>query len=225
MFVFDLIQCRTGLIEGIPVVALCETPFQGVQALVKRASDYAIATLVLILTSPILISIAIAIKLTSEGSVIFKQRRYGLDGEEIIVYKFRSMHVSDDDEAIPQATRGDIRITRLGRFLRKYSLDELPQFINVLQGRMSVVGPRPHAVAHNEEYRGLIKGYMIRHKVYPGITGLAQVHGCRGETKSVEDMERRIQYDLRYLRDWSFGLDLRIIAKTVAVMFRDDMAY
>lgn len=225
VFVFDLIQCRTGLIEGIPVVALCETPFQGLHAVVKRASDYAIALLVLILTSPILISIAIAIKLTSNGSVIFKQRRYGLDGREIIVYKFRSMNVSDDDETVPQATRSDIRITPLGRFLRRYSLDELPQFINVLQGRMSVVGPRPHAVAHNEQYRGLIKGYMFRHKVYPGITGLAQIHGCRGETKSVEDMERRIEYDLRYLRDWSFMLDLKIIAKTVSIVFRDRMAY
>ncbi len=225
VFVFDLIQCRTGLINGVPVVALCETPLQGTQAVIKRVSDYVIATLVLLLTSPLLLSIAAGIKLTSKGSVIFKQRRYGLDGREIIVYKFRSMIVSEDSSVVPQATRGDIRITRFGAFLRRYSLDELPQFINVLQGRMSVVGPRPHAVAHNEQYRGLIKGYMVRHKVYPGITGLAQVHGCRGETKSLEDMERRVEYDLRYLRDWSFFLDLRIILKTIGLMFRDDMAY
>lgn len=225
VFVFDLIQCRTGLINGVPVVALCETPFQGTQAVIKRVSDYVIASLVLVLTSPVLLMIAIGIKMTSKGSVIFKQRRYGIDGKEIVVYKFRSMNVSEDSEFVPQATRGDIRITRFGAFLRRYSLDELPQFINVLQGRMSVVGPRPHAVAHNEKYRGLVKGYMVRHKVYPGITGLAQVHGCRGETKSLEDMERRIQYDLRYLRDWSFMLDLRIIMKTVGLMFKDDMAY
>jgi putative colanic acid biosynthesis UDP-glucose lipid carrier transferase len=225
VYVFDLIQCRTDLIDGVPVIALCETPFQGTQAVVKRVSDYAIATLVLLMTGPLLLAIAAAIKLTSKGSVIFKQRRYGLDGKEITVYKFRSMSVSEDEGPVLQATRNDARITPLGAFLRRYSLDELPQFVNVLQGRMSVVGPRPHAIAHNEQYRGLIKGYMVRHKVYPGITGLAQVHGCRGETKSVEDMERRIEYDLRYLRDWSFMLDLQIIGKTVALMFRDDMAY
>ncbi|HNP35124.1 MAG TPA: undecaprenyl-phosphate glucose phosphotransferase [Woeseiaceae bacterium] len=225
VYVFDLIQCRTDLIDGVPVIALCETPFHGTQAIVKRISDYVIASMVLLLTGPLLLLIAAGIKLTSRGDVIFKQRRYGLDGKEITVYKFRSMSVTEDSGEIRQATRNDARITRLGAFLRRYSLDELPQFINVLQGRMSVVGPRPHAIAHNEQYRGLIKGYMVRHKVYPGITGLAQVHGCRGETRSIEDMERRIEYDLRYLRDWSFMLDIQIIAKTVALMFRDDMAY
>ena len=225
VFVFDLIQCRTTDIAGVPIVALCETPFQGAQGMIKKVSDYAIASLVLLLVSPLMIAIALAIKLTSPGSVIFKQRRYGLDGREIIVYKFRSMTVSEDSEDVPQATRNDSRITRVGAFLRKYSLDELPQFINVLQGRMSVVGPRPHAVAHNEEYRPLIKGYMMRHKVNPGITGLAQVLGYRGETETVDAMRNRVKYDLEYVRHWSLALDLQIIIKTLRLFWRDEMAY
>jgi len=225
VFVFDLIQCRTDDIGGIPVVALCETPFQGTQGAIKKISDYVITIAVLLVASPLMIAIALAIKLTSPGSVIFKQRRYGLDGHEIVIYKFRSMTTSDDSDDIKQATRDDERVTKVGAFLRKYSLDELPQFINVLQGSMSVVGPRPHAVVHNEEYRPLIKGYMVRHKVNPGITGLAQVLGYRGETSSVEAMQKRVEYDLEYLRNWSLTLDLRIIAKTVRVVFRDKMAY
>jgi putative colanic acid biosynthesis UDP-glucose lipid carrier transferase len=225
IFVFDLIQCRTTDVDGIPVIALCETPFQGTQGVVKRFSDYVIASIILLLTSPLMIAIAVAIKLTSPGKVIFKQRRYGLDGREIVVYKFRSMSVTEDSGDIRQATQDDDRVTRVGAFLRKYSLDELPQFINVLQGRMSVVGPRPHAVAHNEEYRPLVKGYMIRHKVNPGITGLAQVLGYRGETKTVEAMQKRVDYDLEYLRNWSLTMDLRIIAKTISLVFRDKMAY
>jgi putative colanic acid biosynthesis UDP-glucose lipid carrier transferase len=225
VFVFDLIQCRTGDIDGMPVVALCETPFHGMRGVVKRASDYVIASLMLIMLSPLLLGIAAAIKLTTPGSVIFKQRRYGLDGHEITVYKFRTMTVSEDSDVVRQATRDDDRITKVGAFLRRYSLDELPQFINVLQGRMSVVGPRPHAVAHNEEYRPLIKGYMVRHKVNPGITGLAQVQGFRGETNSVEDMKNRVDCDLEYLRNWSLALDLKIIARTVNIMFSDKMAY
>ena len=180
---------------------------------------------ILILVSPLLILIAVAIKIGSPGPIIFKQRRYGLDGEEIVVYKFRSMRVCEDGGSIRQAKVGDDRITRLGAFLRKTSLDELPQFVNVLQGRMSIVGPRPHAVAHNEIYRNLIKGYMIRHKVKPGITGWAQVNGCRGETKTLDRMQGRIDYDLDYLRNWSLRLDLRIIAKTILLVFKDSAAY
>lgn len=225
VFVFDLIQCRIADIDGLPAVALCETPFQGTHGIIKSASDYVIAMLVLMLASPLMIAIAIAIKLTSTGSVIFKQRRYGLDGHEIIVYKFRTMRVSEDSDDVRQATQNDERVTRVGAFLRKYSLDELPQFINVLQGRMSVVGPRPHAVAHNEQYRPLIKGYMVRHKVNPGITGLAQVSGYRGETRTVDAMRDRVKYDLEYLRNWSLSLDLRIILRTVRIMLKDDMAY
>jgi putative colanic acid biosynthesis UDP-glucose lipid carrier transferase len=225
VFVFDLIQCRTSDIGGLPIVALCETPFQGTQGFVKALSDYAIASMVLLITSPVMITIALAIKLTSPGSIIFKQRRYGLDGHEIIVYKFRTMTVSEDSDHVKQATRGDERVTRVGAFLRKYSLDELPQFINVLQGRMSVVGPRPHAVVHNEEYRPLIKGYMVRHKVNPGITGLAQVLGYRGETETVEAMQKRVECDLEYLRNWSLSLDLRILFRTLRIVLNDKMAY
>jgi putative colanic acid biosynthesis UDP-glucose lipid carrier transferase len=225
VFVFDLIQCRTDEVDGIPVVALCETPFYGSRGFVKRLSDVGIASAVLLLLSPLFLLIGLGIKLTTPGSVIFKQRRYGLDGREIVVYKFRTMHVSEDSGQISQATKNDSRVTPFGAFLRKYSLDEIPQFVNVLQGNMSVVGPRPHAVAHNEEYRKLIKGYMIRHKVNPGLTGLAQVRGYRGETATVEDMRLRVEADLEYLRNWSLGLDLKIIFRTIAVMFADKKAY
>lgn len=225
VFVFDLIQCRTVDIEGIPAVALCETPFYGFRGAAKRAFDIVIAALALGVASPIMLITAMLIKLTSRGSVIFKQRRYGLDGREIIVFKFRSMTVSEDSGEIRQAARDDQRLTPIGGFLRKYSIDELPQLINVLQGRMSIVGPRPHAVAHNEEYRKLIKGYMVRHKVAPGITGLAQVNGYRGETETVDKMRRRIELDLEYLRRWSLALDIRIILKTVTVLFSDKAAY
>jgi putative colanic acid biosynthesis UDP-glucose lipid carrier transferase len=157
--------------------------------------------------------------------VLFTQRRYGLDGREIIIYKFRTMTVIEDGGVVRQATRDDNRVTRFGAFLRKYSLDELPQFVNVLQGRMSVVGPRPHAVAHNEMYRKLIRGYMIRHKVKPGITGWAQVNGLRGETDTLDKMRARIEYDLTYLRNWSLQLDLQIVLKTVLVVLRTQNAY
>jgi putative colanic acid biosynthesis UDP-glucose lipid carrier transferase len=170
--------------------------------------------------------IALAIKLDSPGRVFFKQDRYGLDGERIVVYKFRTMTVCENGARIVQAKRDDPRVTRVGRILRRTSLDELPQLINVLQGRMSLVGPRPHAVAHNEEYRKLISGYMVRHKVAPGITGLAQVSGCRGETSTLEDMKRRVQYDLEYLRHWCWLLDLKILLRTGwMLLFRDTRAY
>jgi putative colanic acid biosynthesis UDP-glucose lipid carrier transferase len=157
--------------------------------------------------------------------VIFRQRRYGLYGEEIIVYKFRSMKVMENGDAVTQARKVDDRVTPIGRFLRRTSLDELPQFVNVLQGRMSIVGPRPHAVAHNEQYRKLIKGYMLRHKVKPGITGWAQVNGLRGETATLDKMEARIQYDLDYLRNWSLWLDLWIVLKTVKVVLTRENAF
>jgi putative colanic acid biosynthesis UDP-glucose lipid carrier transferase len=225
VFVFDLIRAQVDMIDGIPILALRESPFVGANQLIKRMSDLLMASVLLLLTAPVLLAIAISIKATTPGSVIFKQRRYGLDGHEIIVYKFRTMTASDDSDRVPQATCDDARVTLLGRFLRRYSLDELPQLINVLQGRMSMVGPRPHAIAHNDMYRKLIKGYMGRHKVTPGITGLAQVNGLRGETKTVDQMAQRVAYDLEYLRSWSLGLDLKIIFKTILTVFRDRKAY
>jgi putative colanic acid biosysnthesis UDP-glucose lipid carrier transferase len=225
IFVFDLIQARIDTIGGIPVASVCETPFHGFNGVVKRASDIVLALVILVLILPLLLAIAIGVKLSSPGPVLFRQRRYGLDGQEIQVYKFRSMRVTEDGGVIRQATRDDERVTRFGAFLRRYSLDELPQFINVLQGRMSVVGPRPHAVAHSEMYRGLIKGYMIRHKVRPGITGWAQVNGFRGETRTLDRMESRIAYDLAYLRHWSLQLDLWIVLKTVFTVLNDRNAY
>jgi len=225
IFVFDLIQARMDSINGIPVVAVCETPFFGVNGMLKSISDFVLGTLILILISPLLLVLAAGVKLSSPGPVLFRQRRYGLDGRQITVYKFRTMVVLEDGEEIKQATRDDQRITPFGRFLRRTSLDELPQFINVVQGRMSIVGPRPHAVAHNETYRKLINGYMVRHKVKPGITGWAQVNGLRGETDTVDKMRQRIEYDLGYLRNWSLRLDLQIIAKTIFLVFRDGRAY
>ena len=182
-------------------------------------------TIILILISPIWLAIMAAVKFSSPGPVIFKQRRYGLSGEEITVYKFRTMTVLEDGDEIRQATVDDDRFTPIGRFLRRRSLDELPQFINVLQGRMSIVGPRPHAVSHNEQYRKLIKGYMIRHKVLPGITGWAQVNGCRGETPKVEQMQKRIKFDLEYLRHWSLWFDFKIVLRTIGVVVKDDNAH
>jgi Undecaprenyl-phosphate glucose phosphotransferase len=225
IFHFDLIQARVDAIGGIPVVAVCETPFRGVTGLVKRASDIVLAAAILLLIAPLMLAIAIGIKLTSPGPVIFRQRRYGQDGREIIVYKFRTMTVLEDGGTVRQATRNDQRVTRFGAWLRRASFDELPQFVNVLQGHMSVVGPRPHAVAHNEMYRKLIKSYMIRHKVKPGITGWAQVNGLRGETDTLEKMRARIEYDLAYLRNWSLGLDLYIVWKTIFVVLQKDNAY
>ena len=225
VFGISIIQGRLQDMNGVPVVGLCETPFTGTNRLVKRIEDVVLASLILVLISPLLLAIAIGVRLTSPGPALFRQRRNGLDGTEIVVWKFRSMRTQDDGAVVPQATKGDPRITPFGAFLRRTSLDELPQFFNVLQGRMSIVGPRPHAVAHNEQYRQLIKAYMVRHKVKPGITGWAQIHGHRGETDTIEKMQARVEYDLEYLRNWTLGLDLQIIARTVKLVFIDRHAY
>jgi putative colanic acid biosysnthesis UDP-glucose lipid carrier transferase len=223
---YDLIQARVGDVDGIPVIALCESPLHGTRGAMKRFTDIVFATLMLIVAAPFMLLIALAIKLDSPGRVFFKQDRYGLDGERIVVYKFRTMTVCENGACVVQAKPNDARVTRVGRILRRTSLDELPQLINVLQGRMSLVGPRPHAVAHNEEYRKLISGYMVRHKVTPGITGLAQVSGCRGETSTLDDMRRRVQYDLEYLRHWCWLLDIKIMLRTlVLLLVRDKRAY
>jgi len=225
VFGISIIQGRLKDMNGVPVVGICETPFTGTNQLIKRTSDLILASLIILLTSPLLLAIAIGVKLSSPGPVIFRQRRNGLDGEEIVVWKFRTMTTQDDGADVPQATRNDPRITRFGAFLRASSLDEMPQFFNVLQGRMSIVGPRPHAVTHNEQYRQIIRAYMVRHKVKPGITGWAQVNGQRGETDTLEKMRARVEYDLEYLRNWSLGLDLRIIVGTIRLVFFDRYAY
>ena len=218
VFVFDLINARFDTLNGIPIVAVVETPFYGMNALKKRIFDIVVSITSLIVLSPVMLAVAIAIKTTSPGPVIFRQRRFGIQGSIILAYKFRSMRVMEDGEELRQATLDDPRVTAVGKFIRRTSLDELPQFVNVLQGRMSVVGPRPHAVAHNEQYRKLIKGYMIRHKVLPGITGWAQVNGFRGEIKHVRDMEERVNFDLDYLRCWSLSFDFWILLRTFFVV-------
>jgi putative colanic acid biosynthesis UDP-glucose lipid carrier transferase len=210
---------------GVPAIAICETPFLGINGAIKRWTDLVLGSVLFLALLPLMLVIALAVRVTSPGPVIFRQRRYGLYGEPITVYKFRSMTVADDGARIVQAQKNDQRLTRIGSFLRRSSLDELPQFINVLQGHMSIVGPRPHAVAHNEEYRKVIKGYMLRHKVKPGMTGWAQVHGFRGETATLDKMEARIRYDLEYFRNWSIWLDLWIILKTIKVVVSRDNAY
>lgn len=225
IYVYDLMQARFNSVGGIPVVAACESPYSGVDSVVKNASDFVLALIILILLSPLMLCIALAVVLTSPGPAIFSQRRYGLNGEEITVYKFRSMTVSEDGPNVVQAQKNDARVTKVGAFLRRTSLDELPQFFNVLQGRMSIVGPRPHAVAHNELYRKLIKGYMLRHKVRPGITGWAQINGMRGETEVLEKMQGRIDHDLYYMQNWSIWFDLWIILRTVWVVLKRDNAY
>jgi putative colanic acid biosynthesis UDP-glucose lipid carrier transferase len=225
IYMFDLMQARFDTLGGMPVIAICESPFTGFNSLVKRGSDIALGLAIQLMLLPIMLVIAIAVKATSPGPIIFRQRRYGLYGEEIIVYKFRSMTVAEDGAKVVQAKKNDQRVTRVGGFLRRSSLDELPQFINVLQGRMSIVGPRPHAVAHNEQYRKLIKGYMLRHKVKPGITGWAQVNGLRGETETLDKMEARVRYDLDYLRNWSLWLDVWIVLRTVQVVLKRENAH
>jgi putative colanic acid biosysnthesis UDP-glucose lipid carrier transferase len=225
LFVTELIQGRVDSVSGMPVLGVFDSPFSGVNGLVKRASDIVLSLVILLSIFPLLLVLALLVKLTSPGPAIFRQRRYGLDGEEIVVYKLRTMTVTEDGDSIRQCGKGDARVTPLGAVLRRTSLDELPQLVNVLQGRMSLVGPRPHAVAHNELYRKLIKGYMQRHKVRPGLTGWAQINGLRGETQSVEKMKARIDHDLDYLRNWSLRLDLYIIAKTAWIVLKGDNAH
>ena len=225
VFIFDLVQARLDNVNGIPVISVFETPLTGINAVHKHVFDIVTAGLILLAISPLLLVIAVLVKATSRGPVIFKQRRYGVNGDEILVYKFRSMSVCEDSQVVTQATRNDARVTWIGSILRRTSLDELPQFFNVLQGTMSIVGPRPHAVSHNEHYRKLIHGYMWRHKVKPGITGWAQVNGYRGETDTIDKMEGRVIYDIAYLKSWSVWLDITIILKTIKLVLKDSKAY
>lgn len=224
-FVSDLIQAKFDFVANVPVVCICESPFKGINSVWKRITDVIISGIILAMIWPIMLIIASAVKITSPGPVLFKQKRYGADGHSINVYKFRSMNVMEDGDTVKQATKNDNRLTPIGGFLRKSSLDELPQFLNVLEGTMSIVGPRPHANAHNEYYRKLIKGYMIRHKVKPGITGWAQVNGFRGETDTLDKMEQRVKFDLDYLRNWSLWMDFKIIFLTISLVLKRKNAY
>jgi len=225
LFAFNLIQGRFDVINGIPLLAVRESPFYGVRALAKRLTDIVIAGSSTIALLPILAAVALGVKLGSPGPVVFRQRRYGLDGKSIVVYKFRSMTVTEDgDRSYTQVSRGDARVTPFGAFIRRTSLDELPQLFNVLEGSMSIVGPRPHAVAVNEQYRRLIPGYMVRHKVKPGITGWAQVNGYRGGD-DLGSMTKRIEFDLEYLRRWSLWLDVQILFRTALMVLNDKRAY
>jgi putative colanic acid biosynthesis UDP-glucose lipid carrier transferase len=222
---FDVMHGRWGTVADIPVVSIYDSPFDGASGLVKRLEDIVLSSVILLLVALPMTIIALAIKFTSPGPVLFVQRRYGLGGKPISVVKFRTMTCTEDGPHVVQAMKDDPRVTRLGAFLRRHSLDELPQFLNVLSGSMSVVGPRPHAIAHNELYRSQIHGYMLRHKVKPGITGWAQVNGWRGETDTVEKMQRRIEHDLYYINNWSLFWDVKIVLLTVFGASSKDNAY
>jgi putative colanic acid biosynthesis UDP-glucose lipid carrier transferase len=225
IFMFELLHSRAEMINGMPTISIFENPMDGSNSIIKRLEDIIISSIILVLIAIPMLLISIAVMLTSKGPALFKQKRYGLDGRSINVWKFRTMMVMENSNQVTQAKRNDSRITTIGSFLRRTSLDELPQFLNVLQGGMSIVGPRPHAIIHNEEYRKLIKGYMLRHKVKPGITGWAQINGWRGETDTLEKMEKRVEFDLEYIRRWSFWFDMKIILLTIFKGFINKNAY
>ncbi|MGR5066508.1 undecaprenyl-phosphate glucose phosphotransferase [Photobacterium sp. DNB22_13_2] len=225
VFTFELLHSRSDNLGGLPVISIYSSPMDGSNRILKRFFDLVVGSLILLLISVPMLVISCAVKLTSPGPVFFKQHRYGIDGQAIKVWKFRSMNVMENGDKVTQAKKDDNRLTPIGSFLRRTSLDELPQFINVIQGSMSIVGPRPHAVAHNEEYRKLINGYMLRHLVKPGITGWAQINGWRGETDTLDKMEKRIEFDLDYIRNWSVFLDVKIVFLTIFKGFIDKNAY
>ncbi len=225
-FAFDLLHSRMTDIGGMPIISVYDSPLNNLtNRFLKRLEDIILSIIILIIISPLLIVISIAVKATSPGPILFKQKRYGLNGKDIMVWKFRSMKVMENGDKVPQATKNDNRFTKIGSFLRRTSLDELPQFFNTLTGRMSIAGPRPHAKAHNEQYRKLIQKYMLRHTVKPGITGWAQINGQRGETETLDKMEKRVQYDLYYIDNWSFWMDIKIIMLTIIKGFIDKNAY
>ncbi|MES2217659.1 MAG: undecaprenyl-phosphate glucose phosphotransferase [Pseudomonadota bacterium] len=226
VFGFGLLKSSVTDLAGFPALNLSDSPMVGLNRLIKAVEDRVLAAIILILISPLFLLIALGVKLSSKGPIYFKQLRHGWDGRIIKVYKFRTMVLHDEAAGqVTQARANDRRITPFGKFLRKTSLDELPQFINVLQGRMSIVGPRPHAVSHNEFYKDSIKAYMQRHKVKPGITGWAQVNGWRGETETLDKMEKRVEYDLYYIEHWSLSFDLKIILLTFFQGFINKNAY
>lgn len=224
-FVYNLLHSRICNVGDMQTVSVFDSPMKGAMNFLKRVEDILLASVILAIIAVPMLIIAAAVKLTSKGPVIFKQNRYGMDGKKIKVWKFRSMTVTENGDAVTQATKNDARITKVGAFLRRTSLDELPQFINVLQGHMSVVGPRPHAVAHNEAYRKKVEYYMLRHRIKPGITGWAQVNGWRGETDTLDKMQKRVEYDLEYIKNWSLWLDFKIVLFTLFKGFVNKNAY
>lgn len=226
IFGLDLLNHSITDVAGFPVLNIRSSPMTGVNRLIKAIEDRVIAAIIIVFITPLLILLACGVKLSSKGPVFFKQKRLGWDGRIINVYKFRTMHQHVEDVGqVTQATFSDARVTAYGKFLRRTSLDELPQFINVLQGRMSIVGPRPHALAHNEIYKKSIDTYMQRHHVKPGITGWAQINGWRGETDTLAKMQKRVEYDLFYINNWSLGFDLKIIFLTLFKGFYSRNAY
>ena len=224
-YVYELLHSRWINVGGLPAVSVFENPFYGVDGMVKRLLDVVLGSLIFVAAAVPMLCVAAAVKLSSPGPVFFRQKRDGLDGRPIAVWKFRSMRVCENGATVTQATQGDPRVTKVGAFIRKTSLDELPQLFNVLEGTMSLVGPRPHANAHNEQYRKQIQGYMLRHKVKPGITGLAQVSGWRGETDTLDKMQKRIECDHQYIRDWSPWLDVKILFRTIFTVLSKQNAY
>ncbi|GFD95566.1 undecaprenyl-phosphate glucose phosphotransferase [Alteromonas sp. KUL156] len=224
-FMFSMMQTTMSHVGNIQTLSVYNNPMSGGAAALKRFEDIVLSSLILLIIAVPMLAIAIGVKLSSKGPVIFKQDRYGLNGKRIKMWKFRSMTVTENKDIVTQATKNDARITKFGAFLRRTSLDELPQFINVLKGDMSVIGPRPHAVSHNEEYRKMVDFYMLRHKVKPGITGWAQVNGWRGETETLEKMKMRIEYDLDYIRNWSLWMDFKILLLTLLRGFVHKNAY
>lgn len=225
LYTYELNVSQIRTVGNVQTFSVFGSPFEGMGAVLKRVEDIIISSVIVLLISPVLIAVAIGVKRSSPGPILFKQDRYGLGGKRIRVWKFRSMGVMENDNVVTQATKNDPRVTHFGAFIRRTSLDELPQFFNVLQGSMSIVGPRPHAVAHNEEYRVLVNKYMLRHKVKPGITGLAQMKGFRGETDTLDKMEMRIKYDLQYIQNWSLSKDFKIIFLTIFKGFVSETAY
>ena len=223
IFSMELINHSVKEMAGVPLLTLSESPIIGNYQILKAIEDRSIALICLLLLSPLMAVVAILIKLESPGPIIFRQNRTGWDGEVFPIWKFRSMKINQaNDTEVKQATMDDSRFTQIGKFIRKTSIDELPQLFNVLSGKMSLVGPRPHAIEHNVEYSKRINAYLARHRIKPGITGLAQIHGFRGETDTLDKMEKRVEYDMQYINHWSFWLDIKILLKTIPALIRHE---
>jgi len=210
-------------VSAIPVVTIFRAPLRTLDYIIKRSSDIFFSAALLCLFAPLMLAIAALLACEGEGPILFRQLRHGFAGNAFFIFKFRSMR--PHAEATTQATRNDARITRMGRLLRRTSLDELPQLFNVLRGDMSLVGPRPHALSHNQHYEKRIARYAMRHRIKPGITGFAQAHGWRGETDTIEKMEKRVEYDLYYIEHWSLWLDIKILLRTAFLCWRHPNAY